>query len=66
VVIGCDTAGDASRLGCYGEARPHDGQVSDVKFEDLGSGLFHLSSLCRSLNVETLSEGGVLGVTVFH
>lgn len=66
VVIGCDTAGDVSRLGCYGEARPHDGQVSDVKFEDLGSGLFHLSSLCRSLNVETLSEGGVLGVTVFH
>ncbi|KAJ7300457.1 hypothetical protein DFH08DRAFT_999775 [Mycena albidolilacea] len=66
VVIGCDAAGDVSRLGCYGEARPHDGQVSDVKFEDLGTGLFHLSSLCRSLNVETQSEGGVLGVTVFH
>jgi hypothetical protein len=66
VVIGCDTVGDVSRLGCYGEARPHDGQVSEVKFEDLGLGLFYLSSLCRSLNVATPSEGGVLSVTVFH
>ncbi|KAJ6574165.1 hypothetical protein B0H19DRAFT_1123859 [Mycena capillaripes] len=65
VIIGPDTGGDVGKLGCYGEARPHNDQVSVVKFQNSGSGFFHLSSLCRSLNVPVPNDGGVLGTTVF-
>ncbi|KAF7372121.1 hypothetical protein MVEN_00070900 [Mycena venus] len=65
VIIGPDTVGDVSKLGCYGEARPHNAQVSAVKFANSGLGYFHLSSLCRSLNASVPNDGGVLGTTVF-
>ncbi|KAJ7080330.1 hypothetical protein C8R44DRAFT_754378 [Mycena epipterygia] len=66
VIIGPDTGGDVGKLGCYGEARPHNDQVSAVKFQNSGLGFFHLNSLCRSLNVPVPNDGGVLGTTVFN
>ncbi|KAJ7076929.1 hypothetical protein C8R44DRAFT_755362 [Mycena epipterygia] len=40
VIIGPDTGGDVGKLGCYGEARPHNDQVSAVKFQNSGLGFF--------------------------
>ncbi|KAF8180491.1 hypothetical protein K438DRAFT_1768399 [Mycena galopus ATCC 62051] len=65
VIIGPDTAGNISKLGCYGECAPHNDQVAAVKFQNSEWYFFPSSSLCRSLNAPVPNDGGVLDTTVF-